>query len=160
MKNIQQIQNKIVSRHEAVEIVKRWKSQGEKLVFTNGCFDIVHKGHVFFLAEAHDFGTKLVVGLNTDASVKRLKGEGRPVKEEESRMYTLAAFSCVDLIVLFDEETPYNLINALVPDVLVKGKDYQISEIVGADVVLKHGGVVETIDLQKGFSSTAYITKM
>ncbi|MFO7868011.1 MAG: adenylyltransferase/cytidyltransferase family protein [Bacteroidales bacterium] len=160
MENLQLLHNKIVSVDEAIHRVATWNAHNEKIVFTNGCFDIIHKGHVFFLAKAGDLGSKLIVGVNSDASVARLKGEGRPVKEIESRLYTLAAFSSVDLLVVFEEDTPYNIIAQLIPDMLVKGKDYDVSEIVGADIVIKNGGAVETIDIEDGFSSTKYINKI
>jgi len=129
-------------------------------VFTNGCFDIIHKGHVCYLAQARDLGTKLVLGLNTDASIKRLKGDSRPIKEEESRALTVASFAFIDLVVLFDEDTPHELISLLVPNVLVKGSDYKVQDIVGADVVLQHGGEVKTIDFVQGFSTTNYVKKL
>jgi D-glycero-beta-D-manno-heptose 1-phosphate adenylyltransferase len=157
---LQTIQNKIVSWEDAQKIVSSWKLQSESIVFTNGCFDIIHKGHVFYLAKARDLGSKLIVGLNTDESVSRLKGPKRPVKELESRALTLAAFSCIDLIVPFGEETPLELISLLIPNILVKGSDYEIKDIVGADVVLSNGGKVETIDFVTGFSSTNYFNKI
>lgn len=160
MTNLEQITNKIVDLAQAQEIVDLWRSQGEKVVFTNGCFDIIHKGHVFYLAQARDLGTKLIVGLNTDESIRALKGKNRPVKELESRALTLAAFGCIDLVIPFAEETPKKLIETLVPQVLVKGSDYSVETIVGADVVLAGGGSVQTIDFVKGFSSTNYCNKM
>lgn len=131
--------------------------QGLKVVFTNGCFDILHRGHVEYLSKAADKGDVLVVGLNTDASVKRLKGEGRPVNNEEARAMVLASLSFVDAVVLFDEDTPYELIKAVRPDVLVKGADYKKEEIVGYDIVTSYGGTVETIPLVEGYSSTKII---
>lgn len=128
-----------------------------RVVFTNGCFDILHRGHVEYLSKAADKGDVLVVGLNTDASVKRLKGEGRPVNNEEARAMVLASLSFVDAVVLFDEDTPYELIKAVRPDVLVKGADYKKEEIVGYDIVTSYGGTVETIPLVEGYSSTKII---
>jgi len=160
MNSLEQITNKIADLTQASEIIEKWRSQGETVVFTNGCFDIIHKGHVYYLAQARDLGTKLIVGLNTDESIRALKGENRPVKELESRALTLAAFGCIDLIVPFAEETPKKLIETLVPHVLVKGSDYSVESIVGADVVLKNGGSVRTIDFVEGFSSTNYFKKM
>jgi len=160
MNQLDTIVKKIVTREEAQRIVTEWKAQGEKIVFTNGCFDIIHKGHVCYLAQARDLGTKLVLGLNTDASIKRLKGESRPIKEEESRALTVASFAFIDLVVLFDEDTPHELISLLVPNVLVKGSDYKVQDIVGADVVLQHGGEVKTIDFVQGFSTTNYVKKL
>ena len=160
MNQLDTIVKKIVTREEAQRIVTEWKAQGEKIVFTNGCFDIIHKGHVCYLAQARDLGTKLVLGLNTDASIKRLKGDSRPIKEEESRALTVASFAFIDLVVLFDEDTPHELISLLVPNVLVKGSDYKVQDIVGADVVLQHGGEVKTIDFVQGFSTTNYVKKL
>ncbi len=160
MKQLETIVQKIVTREQAQRIVNEWKAQGEEIVFTNGCFDIIHKGHICYLAQARDLGTKLVLGLNTDASIKRLKGESRPIKEQESRTLTVASFAFIDLVVLFDEDTPLELISQLVPNVLVKGSDYKVEDIVGADVVLQHGGAVKTIDFVQGFSTTNYAKKI
>ena len=131
--------------------------QYRKVVFTNGCFDVLHRGHVTYLAQARDLGDCLVVGLNSDASVKRLKGENRPINNENDRAYVLAALSSIDYIILFEEDTPKNLIEQVKPDILVKGGDYQIDNIVGADFVLKHGGQVLTIPFVDGYSSTKII---
>lgn len=160
MNILHKIQSKIVTQSEATRIVKEWQNSGNSVVFTNGCFDIVHKGHVFYLHKARELGNKMVLGLNSDSSVKNIKGENRPVKEQESRALTLAAFECVDLIVLFDEDTPFNVIKELQPNILVKGKDYNENEIVGADIVKKNGGKVITIDLEDGYSSSNYIEKL
>ena len=125
-----------------------------KVVFTNGCFDILHRGHIEYLSKAADMGDVLVVGLNTDASVKRLKGEGRPVNHEEARALVLSSLSFVDAVVLFDEDTPYELIKAVHPDVLVKGADYKVEDIVGYDIVTSYGGTVTTVPLVEGYSTT------
>jgi len=140
--------------------VQAWQAQGEKVVFTNGCFDILHLGHVDYLEKASQLGSKLVVGVNTDRSVKRLKGENRPVNNEYARCRVLAALGFTDAVILFDEETPLRLIQALLPDVLVKGADYSLQNIVGADVVLGHGGEVKTIEFTDGYSTTQTIAKM
>lgn len=134
------------------------RSQGMKVVFTNGCFDILHRGHIEYLSKAADMGDVLVVGLNTDASVRRLKGEGRPVNNEEARALVLASLSFVDAVVLFDEDTPYELIKAVHPDVLVKGADYKVEEIVGYDIVTSYGGKVETVPLVEGYSTTKLLS--
>lgn len=152
--------NKILSFTEAVSKVAEWKSNGEKTVFSNGCFDIIHAGHVDYLEKAKQKGDYLIVGLNTDQSVSRIKGNGRPIVDEVSRSRVLAALEFVDAVVLFDEDTPYDLIKALMPDILVKGKDYEISNIVGADIVLKNGGKVETIELTVGLSTTIVVNKI
>lgn len=137
-----------------------WKLEGEKVVFTNGVFDLLHIGHVTYMAKAASLGTKLIVGLNADASVKRLKGESRPVNDQANRAALLAALFFVDGIVVFEEDTPLNLISTLLPDVLVKGADYTIDNIVGAKEVLANGGEVKTIDLVEGYSSTSIIQKI
>lgn len=139
--------------------IKEWKKAG-KVVFTNGCFDILHLGHVDYLEKARNKGSKLIVGLNTDESVKRLKGPERPVNNEYARARVLASLQFVDAVVLFDEDTPLNLIEKLVPDILVKGDDYNISNIVGADFVIKNGGSVETISLVEGQSTSGIISKI
>ncbi|PLW92883.1 MAG: D-glycero-beta-D-manno-heptose 1-phosphate adenylyltransferase [Marinilabiliales bacterium] len=160
MKKSQIIKKKIMSTDQAVEKVKKWKDEGKSVVFTNGCFDIIHPGHSDYLSKASDLGDKLVLGLNTDSSVSRLKGTSRPVIGENDRARLLASFEFVDAIVFFDEDTPANLIDAIIPDVLVKGKDYEVKDIVGADTVLKHGGRVETIELTDGFSTSDLIRKI
>jgi rfaE bifunctional protein nucleotidyltransferase chain/domain len=151
---------KIKSRRAAAAKVAEWKSRGEKVVFTNGCFDIIHLGHVDYLERARDLGSKLVVGVNTDNSVSRFKGPGRPVQNEDSRARVLASFQFVDLVVPFNEDTPLELISELVPDVLVKGSDYLAENIVGADVVKRGGGKVVTMDFVNGYSTTAVIEKI
>lgn len=154
------IRNKIVSISDAQKYIAQWNREGETIVFTNGCFDIIHKGHVMYLAKARNLGSKLIVGLNSDDSVRRLKGANRPVKEEESRAYTIAAFACVDLVIIFEDDTPLELIKTVSPHILVKGKDYEIHQIVGADFVISQGGVVQTIDFEEGFSSSNYINRI
>ncbi|MCR4848531.1 MAG: D-glycero-beta-D-manno-heptose 1-phosphate adenylyltransferase [Bacteroidales bacterium] len=166
METLQLIKNKIILKWKTES--GKWKtfnsplstfhSQGLKVVFTNGCFDILHRGHVEYLAKAADMGDVLVVGLNTDASVRRLKGKGRPINNEEARALVLASLSFVDAVVLFDEDTPLELIKAVHPDVLVKGADYKPEEIVGADFVTSYGGTVATIPLVEGYSTTKIIT--
>ena len=158
MDNLQLINNKIIAKVELAIRLEQWRAQGLKIVFTNGCFDILHCGHVEYLSKASDMGDVLVVGLNTDASVKRLKGEGRPVNDEQARALVLASLACVDAVVLFDEDTPLELIKAVHPDVLVKGADYKPEEIVGADFVTSYGGTVATIPLVEGYSTTKIIT--
>jgi rfaE bifunctional protein nucleotidyltransferase chain/domain len=125
-----------------------------KIVFTNGCFDILHRGHVEYLQKAKTFGDKLVVGLNSDASVRRLKGETRPVQDQESRKIILEALRCVDEVIIFDEDTPYELIKKIQPDVLVKGADYKAEDIVGYDIVTAKGGEVRTVEFVEGHSTS------
>ena len=137
-----------------------WHLKDKKIVFTNGCFDIIHAGHVEYLAKARDLGHVLIIGLNTDESVHRLKGPHRPVTPENARALTLAALSFVDAVILFSEDTPLELIRLIQPDILVKGKDYDGKEIVGSDIVKARGGKVVTIELVKGFSTTHTLEKI
>lgn len=134
--------------------------EGKKVVFTNGCFDILHRGHVSYLNEAKAQGDILVLGLNSDASVKRLKGESRPVNSEEDRKFILENLKCIDFVFIFDEDTPYELIKLLNPDVLVKGGDWKVDQIVGSDFVLKNGGEVKSLNFINGFSTTGTIEKI
>ncbi len=134
--------------------VSRWNTDGKKIVFTNGCFDLLHRGHVDYLAKAADLGDVLVLGLNTDASVSRLKGPHRPIQDEQSRLHIIASLAFVDAVVLFDEPTPLELIKLVQPDVLVKGSDYEPENIVGYDVVMAKGGAVITIDFIPGYSTS------
>jgi rfaE bifunctional protein nucleotidyltransferase chain/domain len=152
--------DKIKSTTEAKKKIAEWKSKGERIVFTNGCFDILHLGHVDYLEKARNFGDKLIVGLNTDSSVSRFKGPERPIQDQNSRGRILSSLQFVDMVVLFDEDTPKELISSLVPDVLVKGSDYLAENIVGADVVKKAGGVVTTLELVPGYSTSKVIEKI
>lgn len=146
------IRQKIVSRDFFRE--NALKLHRQKIVFTNGCFDVLHYGHVRYLLEAKKLGDILVVGLNSDESVRRLKGPTRPVNGEKERAFVLAALACIDYVVIFGEDTPKELIETVIPDVLVKGGDYDLSNIVGADFVTRNGGTVTTIPFVEGFSST------
>jgi D-glycero-beta-D-manno-heptose 1-phosphate adenylyltransferase len=153
--------NKIHQNLETLlPVVAQWHAQGQKVVFTNGCFDLVHLGHVDYLEKARNLGNKMVVGLNTDASVRGNKGTERPITDELSRARVLAAFEFVDAVILFDEQTPLQLICQINPQVLVKGKDYTVDQIVGADFVMNNGGVVETIDLVQGYSTSKIVEKI
>lgn len=160
MNQTEKIYSKIVSWETAEETIRSWETQGDKVVFSNGCFDLVHKGHVDYLARARDLGHKLVLGLNTDNSVARLKGKNRPVVDEQSRAFLLAGFEFIDLVVLFDQDTPYELIKFLRPDVLVKGNDYKPEDLAGYDVVMEKGGEVLTVELVEGYSTTALINRI
>jgi rfaE bifunctional protein nucleotidyltransferase chain/domain len=156
-----QLKNKIELKETALQAISAQKANGKKIVFTNGCFDIVHPGHVDYLTQARDLGDVLVLGLNTDNSVRRLnKAPNRPINNEEARATVLAGLACIDHIILFDEETPYELISFLKPDVLVKGDDYQVEKIVGYDVVMAGGGKVVTIPFLEGYSTTKLIQKI
>jgi rfaE bifunctional protein nucleotidyltransferase chain/domain len=148
------------SNQTLAQLVKQWQIEGKKVVFTNGCFDLLHRGHVDYLAKAADCGNKLIIGVNTDASVSTLKGPNRPIQDQQSRLQILASLQCVDAVILFDEQTPYNLIKTIEPDVLVKGSDYEPQKIVGYDVVKAKGGEVKTIDFIPGFSTSAIERKI
>jgi len=157
----QKIQEKITTLPELKKLVSFWQAGGEKVVFTNGVFDLLHTGHISYLVDAASLGTKLIIGLNSDASVKRLnKGPGRPINGQGSRALLLAAMLFIDAVVIFDEDTPLNLITTLMPDVLAKGGDYTVDTIVGAKEVIANGGEVEVISFVDGFSSTAIIRKI
>jgi len=153
--------HKLVSRGAAVRWVKRLQAQGHRVVFTNGCFDLLHPGHVGYLEEARSLGDGLIVGVNTDASVQRLgKEPSRPVNPEGDRAALVAALACVDRVVLFEEDTPLALITALQPDILVKGGDYRLEEVVGREVVTARGGEVKVIPLVPGYSTTALLARI
>jgi rfaE bifunctional protein nucleotidyltransferase chain/domain len=159
--NIEQILlSKIVDLPTLQAQMLAWKQENNKVVFTNGVFDLIHIGHLTYMAKAAELGNKLIIGLNSDASVKRLKGESRPVNNQNSRAMLLASLFFVDAVVLFEEDTPLNLISTLLPDVLVKGADYQIENIAGAKEVIANGGEVRTITFVDGYSSTAIINKI
>ena len=153
-------ETKILPLGEAITQVAGWQRADQKVVFTNGCFDLVHLGHIDYLEKARALGDRLVLGLNSDASVSRLKGPNRPVVNEYARARLVAALAFVDTVILFDEPTPQRLIEALKPDILVKGDDYSVETIVGADFVIKNGGTVETVALVKDYSTTAMIAKI
>ncbi|MBC7695840.1 MAG: D-glycero-beta-D-manno-heptose 1-phosphate adenylyltransferase [Burkholderiales bacterium] len=155
------LSEKLITKDRLKDLLPEWKKRNQKVVFTNGCFDILHRGHVEYLCHAKDLGDKLIIGLNTDASVKGLgKSPERPINSENTRATILAALECVDAVILFDEDTPLDLISIVQPDVLVKGNDYKAEDIVGYDVVTAKGGKVMTIQLVDGFSTTKLIEKM
>lgn len=161
MKATEIIQSKIFPNAQSFNsVLNHWKQAGAVVVFTNGCFDLVHRGHIDSLTKAAALGDRLIVGLNSDASVKLLKGENRPMIDQQSRAILLASLLMVDAVVLFDNETPYELIRNIQPDVLVKGSEYKIEEIAGFDIVLARGGRVERIDLTEGFSTSDLIKKI
>jgi len=145
---------------EIKQQIEKWKSEGKRIVFTNGCFDIIHAGHVDYLEKAKQLGDVLIVGLNSDNSVKRLKGEERPINKQEHRKRVLQALRSVDMVIIFDEDTPERLIKEIKPDVLVKGGDWSIDSIVGADFVQSYGGQVKTIDFVYDTSTTKIISKI
>lgn len=154
MTHLESILKKIPDPAELDRLIAYWNFKGFRVVFTNGCFDIIHRGHIDYLAKAADLGDILVIGLNTDASTRRLKGPSRPINDEQSRAMVLAGLGFVSCVVLFDEETPYNLIKKIQPDILVKGADYKPEEIVGYDVVTAKGGEVTTLEYLPGFSTS------
>ena len=160
MKKIEFISSKILDREQLRRACVVWNFKDRKVVFTNGCFDILHLGHIEYLAKAAELGDVLVIGMNSDLSVHRIKGESRPINDEHSRSMVLASLEFVTAVVLFDEETPYELIKTIQPDILVKGKDYKIEEIAGHDIVLAKGGKVETIKLTPGYSTTSIERKI
>ena len=151
---------KIITPDKLAALLDKWRYANQKIVFTNGCFDLLHLGHIDYLTKAADLGDRLFIGVNTDASVNKLKGPHRPIQDENSRLHLLAALECVSAVMLFDEPTPYELIKTIQPDVLVKGSDYQPENIVGYDVVTLKGGKVTTIDYLPGYSTSAIEQKI
>lgn len=160
MNFIELLKSKIVDKEQLKPLLIYWRFKNQKVVFTNGCFDILHKGHVEYLAKAASLGDVLIVGLNTDKSVKQIKGEDRPVQDEEARAMVLASLRLVTNVVLFDDETPYELIKYIKPDVLVKGADYKEDDIVGADIVKAKGGEIFSVELTEGYSTSDLIKKI
>ncbi len=148
------IHQKIKTDEQVRDAVSQWRAAGERIVFTNGCFDILHYGHLHYLAEARDLGNRLVIGLNSGDSVRRLKGPSRPINDEATRAHLLAALEVVDAVVFFDEDTPLELIKIVQPDVLVKGGDWKPEQIVGSDLVLARGGGVRSLPFVDGYSTT------
>ena len=160
MNNLKNIKSKIYSLSDLKIQSDKWKENGEKIVFTNGCFDLVHRGHIEVLANTADLGDRLIIGLNSDSSIKNLKGENRPIINETSRAILLSSLQFVDAIVFFSDETPLNLIKTLIPDILAKGGDYKVTDIAGNEVVLENGGEVILVPFINGFSSTNIIEKI
>ncbi|TAH24498.1 MAG: D-glycero-beta-D-manno-heptose 1-phosphate adenylyltransferase [Cytophagales bacterium] len=152
-------ENKILTLERILSLRSKWR-ESEKVVFTNGCFDLLHLGHIDYLEKSRNLGTKLIVALNTDASVRGLKGSERPLVNEYARARVIASLEFVDAVILFGEETPLDLISLLKPDILVKGNDYSVENIVGADIVLANGGCVKTISLVEGYSTTNLVNKI
>ncbi len=160
MKYASVVGHKIFSSADLQKQVRRWKLLQKKIVFTNGCFDILHKGHLEILSQAASFGDILVVGVNADSSVKKLKGEERPINDESFRSAMLASMLIIDGVTIFEEETPLELIKEIEPDVLVKGGDYTVSQIIGAEEVIKNGGEIKVVPFVKGYSTTSIIQKI
>lgn len=157
---LHQIKAKIQDWQTAKKTIELWKNEHQSVVFTNGCFDILHYGHIHYLAEARALGDRLIVGLNSKNSVARLKGKHRPINDDLTRTHLLASLAFVDAVVIFEEDTPYELIKTLKPDVLVKGGDWQPHQIVGADIVLQHGGQVKSLSFVNGYSTTSIEAKI
>lgn len=157
---LNQIQSKILTLPELITQSKIWKNEMQKIVFTNGCFDLIHSGHLHYLMEARALGQKLVIGLNSDASVQRLKGKNRPVKDQQTRLLLLASMEFVDAVCVFEEDTPLQLINSILPDILVKGGDWPIDQIVGAKEVQAAGGTVKSLQFLAGNSTSSLIEKI
>jgi D-beta-D-heptose 7-phosphate kinase/D-beta-D-heptose 1-phosphate adenosyltransferase len=160
MRFVEGIEKKILTIEEAKARISAWKVTGKTVAFTNGCFDILHQGHLFSIAQAAKEADYLIVGINSDASVKRLKGPERPINSTESRALVMANLVLVDVVVVFEEDTPYELITSLLPDILVKGGDYTIETIVGAKEVIANGGKVIINPIVDGFSTTNIIEKI
>ncbi len=160
MKNAVNPREKIITRHDLIGFTAEWKRHIKTVVFTNGCFDILHLGHIDYLSKAAALGDILIIGLNSDDSVRRIKGPLRPLQDETSRAMILASLQFVDVVVLFNEDTPYQLIAEIVPDFLVKGSDYKAEDIVGYDIVSGSGGKVITIDFLPGYSTSAIVQKL
>jgi rfaE bifunctional protein nucleotidyltransferase chain/domain len=154
------VTQKIVDIQGLQRLLHHWRVLGDKIVFTNGCFDVLHSGHVTLLGQCAEFGDRVVVGLNSDRSIKKIKGESRPIQQEQDRALLLASIQYVDAVILFDEATPLTLIETILPDVLVKGGDYTVSTVVGASEVLAHGGKVELVGLVQGRSTTDIASKI
>lgn len=154
------VERKIFSQHSINHLLNYWHFMGKKIVFTNGCFDVLHQGHVAYLTQAKALGDVLIVGLNSNSSVKKLKGPERPVNDETARAYVLAGLAAIDAVIVFEEDTPYKLIKFIKPHVLVKGGDYKPNQIAGHDLVEANGGKVVIIPFVEGFSSTAIINKL
>ena len=159
MKAPELIQQKIYSLTALQKLIFQWKYFGKTFAFTNGCFDILHQGHIFSLTKAASEADYLIVGLNSDKSVERLKGPGRPVNPQESRAIVLASLVMVDAVIIFEEDTPLNLVKALLPDVMVKGGDYRVNEIAGAGEVIAAGGRVVINPIIEGFSTTSILER-
>lgn len=160
MTNLEIIESKLQNRNSIVSLLNKWNLENKKVVFTNGCFDILHLGHIDYLSKAADCGDILIIGLNTDASVRKIKGPTRPINDEVSRAKILAALNFVSVVIPFDEDTPYELIKLVQPDVLIKGSDYKVESIVGYDIVKAKGGEVKTIDFLDGYSTTGIEKKI
>ena len=159
-KALKKINNKIFDLQLLMKNIEKWRDEKKKIVFTNGCFDLIHLGHIEILARSSDFGDKLIIGVNSDLSIKKLKGENRPIIQQSSRVRQLSALEFVDAVILFDEETPIKLIETIKPDVITKGGDYTAKNVVGNEVVSQKNGEVVIIPLTQGYSTTSILNKI
>tara|TARA_B100001142_G_C13987660_1_gene521418 strand:+ start:86 stop:580 length:495 start_codon:yes stop_codon:yes gene_type:complete len=159
-KQLNKLKAKIFHIEDLSQIIKEWRLDGNKIVFTNGCFDLIHLGHLEILARSADLGDRLIVGINSDKSIKKIKGKSRPIIQEDSRAKQLAAIEFIDAVILFNEDTPFDLINILKPDVLTKGGDYKKNDIVGNELINKERGEVVIIPLTQGYSTTSILEKI
>ena len=160
MTSLKNIKNKIFSIAELKKEVQKWKKNNDKIVFTNGCFDILHLGHIELLAKAADLGNKLIIAVNSDASIKFLKGEKRPILDEKSRSIIIASLEKVNAVIIFKESTPLDVIKKINPDIIVKGGDYIKEDVIGKNYIKKYGGEVIIFPLSKGFSTTSILKKI
>jgi len=159
-KALNKLQSKIYTLDQLIDKVSNWKDQNKKTVFTNGCFDLIHLGHVEVLARSSDLGDRLIVAINSDESIIKIKGKNRPIIEEESRVKQIAALDFVDAVILFNQDTPINIISSITPNVITKGGDYKISDVVGYEIVQKNNGEVVIIPLTQGYSTTSILDKI
>ncbi len=157
---LSKIEQKVQTLHAGRKIASEWRRNNKKIIWTNGCFDLLHYGHIKSLCQARDFGAKLIVGLNSDASIVHLKGSNRPILNEQTRSLNLAALEMVDMVILFDEPTPLDCIISIRPDVIVKGGDYDVDEVVGGKEVMSWGGKVEIIPFEPGYSTSSIINRI
>ena len=159
-KSLKKISNKIFLEKDLKKKLDFWRQKGDKIVFTNGCFDLIHLGHIEVLARSADLGNRLIIAVNTDISIKNIKGKNRPIIEEDSRVKQLAALEFVDAVILFNESTPNEIINLIKPDIITKGGDYNAKEVVGYETVIKNNGRVVIIPLTQGYSTTSILNKI
>jgi D-beta-D-heptose 7-phosphate kinase/D-beta-D-heptose 1-phosphate adenosyltransferase len=159
-KKLNKLKAKILNIKDLSQIIKKWRLNGDKIIFTNGCFDIIHLGHLEILARSADLGDKLIVGINSDISVKKIKGNSRPIIEEDSRAKQLAAIEFIDAVILFNEDTPHNLISFINPDIITKGGDYKKNDVIGNELMNKKDGEVVIIPLTQGYSTTSILEKI
>jgi rfaE bifunctional protein nucleotidyltransferase chain/domain len=157
---LQQIRQKLYSPEEIIRKTEEWRNSGETIIFTNGCFDILHAGHIDYLARAASLGTKLIIALNSDQSVSKLKGPARPLQKENDRAFVLSALDFVSAVVLFSEDTPEKLIRTINPDILVKGADYSVEQVAGSEFIIQNGGSVVLLPILKGRSTSKVIERM